>query len=171
MSNDKNNTIPVTNRQPLLSTVRTQDGSTLPFYDDIDVTSDIDVTGESIDGTEDKIDIAGDDIDETADIDDTADIDVTAYILARAETRTPAATPVRASVNRTALVSASVNRTASTSMSFAARLGRLRSPVGPPNMTRNVRSPDRRPDRSPERSPKRSPERSPERSRGGPARR
>jgi hypothetical protein len=139
MSNDKNNTISVTNRQPLLSTVRTQDGSTLPFSDDIDVTSDIDVTGDNIDGTEDNIDIAGDDIDETADIDDTADIDVTSYILARAETRTPVATPVRASVNRTA--SESVNRMASTSTSFAARLGRLRSPVGPPNMARNVRSP------------------------------
>jgi hypothetical protein len=82
MSNDKNTTIPVTNRQPLLSAVRTQDGSTLHFCDDIDVTSDIDVTGENIDGTE------GDDIDETA------DIDVTACILARAETRMPAATPV-----------------------------------------------------------------------------
>jgi hypothetical protein len=159
MSNGKNNTIPVTNRQPLLSTVMTQDGSTLPFSDDIDVTS-----GENID-------IAGDDIDKTSYIDETADIDVTAYILARAETRTPAATPVRASVNRMASVSvnrkasasASVNRTASTSTSFAARLGRLRSPVGPPNMTRNVRIPDRSPDRSPGRSP--------ERSRGGPARR
>jgi hypothetical protein len=143
MSNDKNNTIPVTNRQPLLPTVRTQDGSTFPFYDDIDVTSDIDVTGENIDGTEDNIDIAGDDIDETA------DIYVTAYILACAETRTPAATPVRASVNRTA----------STSTSLVARLGRLRSPFGPPNMTRNVRSPDR------------SPERSRGRISGGPARR
>jgi hypothetical protein len=157
MINDKNNIIPVTNRQPLLSTVRTQDGSTLPFSDDIDVTSDIDVTGENIYGTEDNIDIAGDDIDETEDSDDTADIDVTAYILARAETRTPAATPVRASVNRTA--SASVNRTALTSTSFASRLGRLRSPVGPPNMTRNVRSPDR------------SPEQSRGRISGGPARR
>jgi hypothetical protein len=95
MSNDKNNTIPVTNRQPLLSTVRKQDGSTLPFSDDIDVTSDIDVTGENINGTEDNIDIAGDAIDEIADIDETADIDVTAYILARSETRTPASTPVR----------------------------------------------------------------------------
>jgi hypothetical protein len=141
MSNDKNNTIPVTNCQPLLSTVRTQDGSTLTFCDDIDVTSDIDVTGENIDGTE------GDDIDETS------DIDVMAYILARVETRTPAATPVRVSVNRTASTSASVNRKASTSTLFAARLGRLRSPVGPPNMTRNVRSPDRSPDQSPERSP------------------
>jgi hypothetical protein len=107
------------------------------------MTSAIDVTGENIDGTEDNIDIAGDDIDETADIDDTSYIDVTSYILARAETITPAATPVRASVNRTA------------STSFAARLGRLRRPVGSPNMTRNVSSPDR----------------SPERSRGGPARR
>jgi hypothetical protein len=88
MSNDKNNTIPVTNRQPLLSTVRTQDGSTLPFSDDIEVTSDIAVTGENIDGTEDNIDIAGDGID------DTSYIDITAYILARAEPRTPAATPV-----------------------------------------------------------------------------
>jgi hypothetical protein len=109
----------VTNRQPLLSTVRTQDGSTLPFSDDIDVTSDIDVIGENIDVTEDNIDIAGDDLDGTAYIDDTADMDVTAYILARAETRTPVATPVRASVNRTPSASAS------TSTSFAARLGRL----------------------------------------------
>jgi hypothetical protein len=155
MNNNNNNTIPVTNRQPLLSTARTQDGSTLPFYDDIDVTSDINVKGENIDGMEE--DIAGDDIDETA------DIDVTAYILARAETRAPAATPVRASVNRTA--SASVNRTASasTSTSFAAGSGRLRSPFGPPNMTRNVRSPDR--------SPERIPERSRGRMAGGPARR
>jgi hypothetical protein len=149
MNNNNNNTIPVTNRQPLLSTVRTQYGSTLPFSDDIDVTSDIYVTGENIDGTE------GDDIDETA------DIDVTAYILSRAETRTPAATPVRASVNRTASASASVNRTASasTSTSFTAGSERLRSPVGPPNMTRNVRSPDQ------------SPERSRGRMAGGPARR
>jgi hypothetical protein len=51
MINNNNNTIPVTNSQPLLSTVRKQDGSTLPFSDDIDVTSDIDVTGENIDGT------------------------------------------------------------------------------------------------------------------------
>jgi hypothetical protein len=57
MNNNNNNTTPVTNRQPLLSTVRTQDGSTLPFSVDIDVTSDIDVTGENIDGTEDNIDI------------------------------------------------------------------------------------------------------------------
>jgi hypothetical protein len=161
MINDKNNIIPVTNRQPLLSTVRTQDGSTLPFSHDIDVTSDIDVTGDNIDGTEDNIDIAGDDIDETADIDDTSYIDVTSYILARAETRTPAATLVRASVNRTASASAS------TSTSFAARLGCLRIPVGPPNTTRNMRSPDRRPDRSPDRSP----ERSRGRISGGPARR
>jgi hypothetical protein len=144
MINDNNNTIPVTNRQPLLSIVRTQDVSTLPFSEDIDVTSDIDVTGENIDGTEDNIDITGDNIDGTADnidgtadIDDTADIDVTAYILARVETRTSAATPVRASVNRTA----------STSTSFAAAVSRIWSPVGPPNMTINVWSPERSPGR------------------------
>jgi hypothetical protein len=106
----------------LLLAVRTQDGSTLPFSDDIDVTSDIDVTGENIDGTEDNIDITGDDIDGTA------DIDVTSYILARAETRTPAATPVRLSVNRTALALASSSASASTSTWFAAGSGRLRSP-------------------------------------------
>jgi hypothetical protein len=134
---NNNNTIPVTNRQPLLSIVRTQDFSTLPFSEDIDVTSDIDVTRENINGTEDNIDITGDNIDGTADnidgtadIDDTSDIDVTAYILARAETITPAATPVRASVNKTV--------STSTSTSFAAAVPRLRSPVGTPNMTRNV---------------------------------
>jgi hypothetical protein len=132
MSNDKNNTIHVTNLQPLLSTVRTQDGSTLPFSDDIDV------TGENLDGTEDNIDIAGGYIDETTYIDDTADSDVTSYILPRVKTRTPAATPVRASVSRTA----------STSTSFTARFGSLQSHVLPPNMTRNVRSPDRSPERS-----------------------
>jgi hypothetical protein len=137
MIDDNNNTIPVTYRQPLLSIVRTQDVSTLPFSEDIDVTSDIDVASDNIDGTEDNIgksdiDITGDNVDgtadniETTDIDDTADIDVTAYSLARAETRTPAATPVRASVNRTA------------SKSFAAAVPCLRSPVGPPNMTINV---------------------------------
>jgi hypothetical protein len=65
----------------------------------------------------------------------TADIDVTSYILAHAETRTPAATPVQASVNRTA------------STSFAAAVPRLQSPVGPPNMTINVRIPERSPGR------------------------
>jgi hypothetical protein len=112
MNNNNNNNIPVTNRQPLLSTVRTQDGNTLPLCDDVDVTSDIDVTGETINGMEENIDIAGDDIDETAYIDDTEDIDVTSYILALAKTRTPAATPVRASIYRTASASPSVNRTA-----------------------------------------------------------
>jgi hypothetical protein len=153
MNNNNNNTIPVTYHQPLLSTVRTQDGSTLPFSDDIDVTSDIDVTGENIDRTEENIDIAGDDIDWTT------YIDVTAYISAHAETRTPAATPVRASVNRTALALALASASASMSTSFAAGPGRRLSPVGPPNMTRNVRRPDR------------SPERSRGRISGGPARR
>jgi hypothetical protein len=79
MSDNNNNTILVTNRQPLLSIVRIQDDSTLSFSEEIDGTSDIDVTAENIDGTVDNI--------------GTADIDVTADILARAEVRTPVATP------------------------------------------------------------------------------
>jgi hypothetical protein len=64
-------------------------------------------------------------------------------------------------VNRTALALALALAlvSAPTSTSFAAGLGRLRIPVGPPNMTRNARSPER------------SPERGRGRISGGPARR